>query len=255
MKSFFKLKLLFCAVYICSTVLIFAKDLIFPERLGHIPKSVLNSIKERGDEFLADLSDVLNEDINNIFILVDKEHSLPKSYVPYQLQELNTTPYYYVNKAGLRLTPQAEDALARMGRMAKKDGVSLLVSSAYRSYEYQAILFDRYSKQYGVKEAQRFSARAGTTQHQLGTVIDFGSISEEYAETKAGKWLHKNAGKYGWSLSFPKNYEHVTGYVWECWHYRYLGVKACNFQKKYFGDIQQYMLEFIDWWKTSGLEF
>lgn len=241
----------FFLIYIFIVFFVFAeKNLSFPEKIGHIPHAMLDLIKMREEEFLKDLQDVLKDDMHDLFILVDKEHHLSKSYVPYGLARLKSCSAYVINKDGLKLTSQTEKALFDMGMAAKKDGISLVVSSTYRTYEYQKALFARYTKQYGEKEAERFSARAGTTQHQLGTAIDFGSITTEYAKTKAGIWLAHNAGDYGFSLSFPQNYEHVTGYIWECWHYRYLGRKACNFQKKYFDDIQQYMLEFIDWWKT-----
>ena len=62
--------------------------------------------------------------------------------------------------------------------------------------------------------------------------------------------LAENAGDYGWSLSFPDGYEDVTGYRWECWHFRYLGIPAVEFQRKWFSDVQQFMLEFIHAWKT-----
>lgn len=104
---------------------------------------------------------------------------------------------------------------------------------------------------HGKKNTQSFSAPPGASQHQLGTVIDFGTITDAYADTAEGKWMLNNAWKYGWSLSYPKGMEHITGYNWECWHYRYLGVEACKFQKEWFGDIQQYMLEFIDLWKKE----
>ena len=100
-----------------------------------------------------------------------------------------------------------------------------------------------------MEEAERESARPGTSQHQLGSAIDFGSITDDFDETTMGKWLYANASKYGWSLSFPKNYEDITGYRWECWHFRYIGVPACQMQRKWFGNVQQYMLEFIDLWK------
>ena len=60
-----------------------------------------------------------------------------------------------------------------------------------------------------------------------------------------------HAGDYGWSLSFPAGYEEATGYEYECWHFRYIGEKAALFQKKWFGNVQQYMLEFIAAWKQS----
>jgi len=75
-------------------------------------------------------------------------------------------------------------------------------------------------------------------------------ITDEFAQTKQGRWLAANAGTYGWSLSFPDGYEDVTGYRWECWHYRYIGVEAVEFQRKWFSDVQQFMLEFIHAWRT-----
>lgn len=225
-----------------------------PHSIDNIPSRVLTKIKSDWQVFLQSLNDVLQDDKNDLFILVDKKHHLKKEFVPYDLVELKGNAFYKVNRAGHKLTPQAEEALMNMSRSAKKDGITIMVSSTYRTYEYQVNLFNRYAKQYGEKEADRFSARPGATQHRLGTVIDFGSISDEYAETKAGKWLYANAGKYGWSLSYPKGFEDVTGYKWECWHYRFIGVKACKFQKKYFEDIQQYLLEFIHWWKKNQIK-
>ena len=142
-----------------------------------------------------------------------------------------------------------EKALQVMAKAALEDGIKLLVSSTYRSYSYQEKLFARWVAIDGLEEAERESARPGTSQHQLGSAIDFGSITDDFDETSMGKWLYANASKYGWSLSFPKNYEDITGYRWECWHFRYIGVPACQMQRKWFGNVQQYMLEFIDLWK------
>ena len=134
-------------------------------------------------------------------------------------------------------------------RKCKKDGITLVVSSTFRSYDYQKMIYERNVKQMGKEAADRESAVPGTSQHQLGTAVDFGSITDDFAETKAGKWLEANAMKYGWSLSFPQGYEPVTGYRWECWHYRYIGIPACAFQEKWFKNVQQYMMEFIYAWK------
>ena len=91
------------------------------------------------------------------------------------------------------------------------------------------------------------------SQHQLGCAVDFGSITDDWGDTKMGKWVYQNAADYGWSLSFPREYEDVTGYMWECWHFRYIGIPACRFQKKWFSDVQQFMLEFIDAWKKQSV--
>ncbi len=214
-----------------------------------IPAALIEHINKHVPEFLNDLQRVLDSERNDMLILVDKHHRLPETFIPHQLIPLSNYRAYVINRTDLSLTKTAEAALQRMAEAARRDGVTLLVSSSYRSYRYQKNLFSRYVRESGEKEAERFSARAGTSQHQLGTVVDFGSITDAFAETKAGKWMYAHAAEYGWSLSFPKGYEAVTGYVWESWHYRYIGKEACAFQKKWFDDIQQYMLEFIDAWK------
>ena len=135
--------------------------------------------------------------------------------------------------------------LLQMVSAARADGVTLLFSSSYRSYEYQEAVYEREVKTYGQQAADRESARPGTSQHQLGTAIDFGSITDAFAGTRAGRWLAAHAREFGFSLSFPKGYEEVTGYRYESWHYRYITRPAAKLQKEYFDDIQQYLLEFL----------
>ena len=214
------------------------------------------SIPQGGEEiFLADLRKVLesekdfsSDDISPFF-LVDKKNFLPENYVPKNMIPLKKNDLYAITKNTLALRKEAYDALNRLAAAAKSDGVTLTVGSTYRSYEYQKNLFDYWVRVDGLEEAERESSRPGTSQHQLGLVLDFAPIEDEFAETKAGKWAEENAAKYGWSLSFPKGYEDVTGYRWESWHFRYVGIPAVQFQAKYFGDVQQFMLEFINAWK------
>ena len=207
-------------------------------------------------EFISDLKSVLDDDAQNpkddlpLLILVDKTHPLPDGYAPVRLIPLVKNDAFNVIRNDLSLRPEAYEALVAMGQAAKKDGVTLLASSTYRSYEYQKKVFERWVQIDGLAEAERESSRAGTSQHQTGLVIDFGSIDNTFANTRAGAWMRDHAESYGWSLSFPDGYEDVTGYRWESWHFRYIGKTACAFQKKYFGDIQQFMLEFIDAWKS-----
>jgi D-alanyl-D-alanine carboxypeptidase len=202
-------------------------------------------------EFLAELEGVLAADTDDLLRLVDKRHALPDGYAPKDLVPLVKNDAYGIGRNDLSLRSGAEKALREMARAAQKDGAYLVASSSYRSYEYQVQVYGRNVRQMGQAAADRESARPGRSQHQLGTVVDFGSITDDYAQTKAGRWLAENAAEFGWSLSFPDGYEAVTGYRWECWHYRYVGVRAARFQKKWFSDIQQFMLEFIHAWKTS----
>lgn len=209
------------------------------------------------DEFFADLEKIVAFDNASavhdlpLLILVDKSHHLSSTYEPVGLIPLVQNNEFTINRNDLFLRPEAYDALRALSRAALNDGIKLLVSSTYRSYSYQEKLFQRWIEIDGLEEAERESARAGRSQHQLGTAVDFGSITDDFAETKMGKWVYENAAAYGWSLSFPDGYEDVTGYRWECWHFRYIGVEACAFQKKYFSDIQQFMLEFLDAWNQN----
>lgn len=209
---------------------------------------------ENATEFLSDLQKVLDEakkfrgDDLSLYHLIDKKHSVSSDYVPRDLVALEKNDLFNINRNDLSLRPDCFEALKKMAVAAKNDGITLLVSSTYRSYDYQDKLFARWVKIDGLEEAERESARPGTSQHQLGAAIDFGSITDDFDETKMGKWMYQNASNFGWSLSFPKNYEDVTGYRWECWHFRYIGKTACDFQKKWFNNVQQYMLEFLNEW-------
>lgn len=211
------------------------------------------------DEFLSDLYNVLAEekkyrgDDLNLYYLIDKNHTVSSSYVPKDLVPLVKNEFYSINRNDLSLRPDVEKALREMAQASQKDGVRLLVSSTYRSYEYQENLFNYWVKVDGLEEAERESARPGTSQHQLGVAIDFGSITDDFGDTEMGRWIYRNGGKFGWSLSFPKLYEDVTGYRWESWHFRYIGVPACRMQEKWFCGVQQYLLEFIYLWKEYEL--
>ena len=232
------------------------------EKLNRVLLSMTDRCKAaipNGDpeEFLADLHRVLEVEKNfrtddlSLYFLIDKKHSVGSDYVPRDLIPVKGNELWNVSRNDLSLRPEAYAALEDLSRAALNDGIKLLVSSTYRSYQYQEGLFNRYVKQDGLELAERYSARPGTSQHQLGVAIDFGSITDDWGDTKMGKWVYDHAADFGWSLSFPQGYEDVTGYMWECWHFRYIGKEACRFQKKWFGNIQQFMLEFLDAWQNS----
>ena len=226
------------------------------QKMSGRAKEAICVTEENKAEFLKDLHAILEEektfraDDKSLFFLIDKKHTATSSYAPKDLVSLEKNRLFDLNKSGMKIRPEAYTALNEMAQAALNDGIRLLVSSAYRSYSYQENLFNHYVSVDGLEQAERESARPGTSQHQLGTAVDFGSISDDFDKTQMGQWVYKNAADYGWSLSFPKGYEDVTGYRWECWHFRYLGKNACRFQQKWFGGIQQFMLEFIDYWKN-----
>jgi D-alanyl-D-alanine carboxypeptidase len=208
-----------------------------------LPKSVRDRIVGEPRVFLHLLSQVLNEPAEYL-LLVDKKHLLSPSNVPADLVSLSAYPLP-VSRADLTLRKGIMPDVLAMAAAARADGVTLLFSSTYRSYEYQKEVYEREVKTYGQQAADRESARPGASQHQLGTAMDFGSITDAFADTKAGRWLAAHAEDYGFSLSYPKGYENVTGYRYESWHYRYITRSATRLQKEYFDDIQQYLLEFL----------
>lgn len=228
------------------------------QKMSARAKEAICVTEENKTEFIKDLYAILEEektfraDDKSLFFLIDKKHTASSSYAPKDLISLKKNSLFDLNKDGMEIRKEAYSALNEMAQAALNDGTRLLVSSAYRSYSYQENLFNYWVSVDGLEEAERESARPGTSQHQLGTAVDFGSISDDFDKTQMGQWIYKNAADYGWSLSFPKGYEDVTGYRWECWHFRYIGKNACRFQQKWFGGIQQFMLEFIDCWKNTN---
>jgi D-alanyl-D-alanine carboxypeptidase len=221
---------------------------------AEIPPDMARRIEEAavgGPALILDLLTCLNGD-PYLWTLVDKAHALGEGYVPADLAEL-TGGAYAVNRRGLLLRTAAVEALEEMAAAARTEGITLLASSAYRSYDYQVEVYNRNVRESGQETADRESARPGHSQHQLGLVVDFGSIDDSFAGTAAGRWMAKNSGRFGWSLSFPQGYEALTGYRWESWHYRYVGRDLCAFIDTYFDGIQQYALQFINAWNEASL--
>lgn len=179
-------------------------------------------------------------------VLVDKQNALAHDYVPPDLIPLSTYAGRLVlNRNDLSLRALIMPSLVAMVEAARLEGITLDLSSTYRSYAYQQGLFERWVRELGEAEAERVSARAGTSQHQLGTTVDFGSITLAFADTAAGRWLAANASRYGFSLSYPDGFEAVTGYSYEPWHFRYIGRDGTRLEAEFFGGVQQYMLEFL----------
>jgi len=180
-----------------------------------------------------------------LLALVDKQTALPADYVP---NDLISLPRYgdqlILNRDGLSLRAVIMPDVLAMVEAARQDGIQLDISSSYRSYTYQENLFQYWTNELGLEEAERVSARPGTSQHQLGTTVDFGSITPAFAQHPAGIWLAEHAGHYGFSLSYPDGYEAITGYSYEPWHFRWISRSGTFLEARFFGGVQQYFLEF-----------
>ena len=210
---------------------------------AQLPDDIQSGIRKSPSDFLKLMGTVLDQP-QDFFVLVDKHHPLEASYVPADLVNLKAYSVKTLWPHILLRKVVVPDMLA-MVRAARADGVTLTFSSGYRSFSYQQGVFEREVRMYGREMAERESAHAGYSQHQLGTAIDFGSISDAYEQTPEGRWVAEHAWKYGFSLSYPAGFEDVTGYRHESWHYRYITRAGALMQKRYFRDIQQYFLQFL----------
>jgi len=210
----------------------------------HIPQKFRATILSRRSEFLKRLEEVLDRP-PELLVLVDKSHGLNPEYAPRDLVSLNDHQVN-VSRGDLQVRTAILPDLLAMIESARSEHIELPISSAFRAYEYQQELYERNVAQLGREQADRESARAGSSQHQLGTTLDFGSITDDFGRTDAGQWLLENSWRFGFSLSYPEDLEPVTGYRHEIWHYRYITPEASLFCREFFGSIQHYLLEFLD---------
>lgn len=151
-------------------------------------------------------------------IIVNKTYSVPNSYQPQNPNEPLTG-----EKCNNCIDKEAMQAFKMMQSDATSLGLSIYISSGYRSYNYQENLYNRYVSNSGKEKADTYSARPGHSEHQTGTCFDLNSIDDSFANTDEGKWINENASFYGFIIRYPKGKESITGYQYESWHLRYVG--------------------------------
>lgn len=161
------------------------------------------------------------EATNDITILVNKYHKLPDDYEPDDLIDLSYKSGNYTYK----LRKEAALAFEKLSSAALIENVIFYPYSAYRSYETQNILYTRYKERDGEEAADTYSARPGHSEHQLGLAVDVRSNTLTSNLTASDyEWMLKNSYKYGFIIRYPKGKQHITQFIEEPWHLRYLGV-------------------------------
>jgi len=129
---------------------------------------------------------------------------------------------------GNGLTAETSAAFDAMRAEAASKGLDIYISSGFRSYASQVSIYNRYVASDGQAAADRYSARPGYSEHQSGLTFDLNSIDESFAYTPEGEWVRDNAHRFGFIIRYPQGKEGVTGYIWEPWHLRYLGVDTAT---------------------------
>ncbi len=159
-------------------------------------------------------------------LLVNKQNPLPDGYAP-----------TYTGSNGQSTTLQGEADAAAQNFLAacNAQGHNMYILSGYRSYNVQQNLFASYAASYGEARANTFSARAGQSEHQTGLAFDVGDANHSSYNLQTSmenlasiQWMMANCAEYGFILRFPKDKVDITGYQYEPWHYRYVGVAAAR---------------------------
>ncbi|MBO4396363.1 MAG: M15 family metallopeptidase [Eubacterium sp.] len=199
----------------------------------------------------ADEEDLLPHDISTILdpsksvpldtipesltVLVNRAFLLPEDYVPLSLTmpkiPFDTTVISEKNN----LRSEAATQIEKLFKDAKKKKIKLTGVSGYRSYARQKAVFEQSAIDHGREHADKYCALPGSSEHQTGLAIDVSSpeignvLEVGFADTKAGKWIEDNSYKYGFVVRYPKGKQKITGYNYEPWHLRYVGLDTAAY--------------------------
>lgn len=169
---------------------------------------------------------ISNDDASKIDVLVNKYHKLDENYEPSDLTIIDSKYASGTQK----LRKEAKIKFEEMASDMAKDNLKIYAGSTYRSFTYQKGLYDRYVKKDGFAAAETYSARSGYSEHQLGLAVDIVNGKWDYLSEndKEYDYLVKNSYKYGFILRYPRGSEYITGYMFEDWHFRYLGIELAT---------------------------
>ena len=183
--------------------------------------------------FYQNVITVSNPD--SMLVLVNKNYALSEDYEPSDLVLPNVLSTGYNPNQNIYLRKEAAIHLEQLFYAAQNEaGLTLLARSGYRSYQTQISLYDRYVSQNGTEKADTFSARAGHSEHQTGLAMDVTADSvnrqlvTDFGLTPEGIWLKENAHRFGYIIRYLEGREDETGYQYEPWHIRYVGVEAAT---------------------------
>ncbi len=166
-------------------------------------------------ETTSQQTEAVNVEVNDGITYIDgilianKTYALPSDYNP-------------------GVNSEAMAAFEEMQKVAYSEGCNIYISSGFRSYQRQEEIYNRYVSRDGKEEADTYSARPGHSEHQTGLAFDLNTIDDTFADTPEGRWVAENCHKYGFIVRYSKNKENITGYMYEPWHIRYLGVEKAT---------------------------
>ena len=186
------------------------------------------------------------KEINNfdLLMLVNKYNYVSNNFKPDNLVKVSK---FAVNNMYLNKT--CMEAFISLASDALKEGYNIRAISTYRTYDYQNNLYNKYAKKDGVDKADTYSARPGFSEHHTGLAIDVDNIKtnfNNFQDTDEFKWMQENAYKYGFILRYPSDKVDITGYMYEPWHYRYVGREIAKIIKEKNLTFEEYYYEYLD---------
>ena len=192
-----------------------------PQTQNAPPQSAVSSAGNGSSASSAPGGGASGKVMDRSLVLVNPAEKLPDWYRP-----------NLVDFSGIEMDASVEAPYIAMRDAAAKDGISLWISSAYRSDERQNKLFEQevelYQKTYPARSvaeafAERSVARPGCSEHATGLALDLNGVRDDFDQTPAFRWLDAHAQQYGFILRYPKDKQEITRIKYEPWHYRYVG--------------------------------
>lgn len=196
------------------------------------PDSKKNPPKDDNSDYGVPIKSTLTKDDGNLLVLVNKEYTISRDYYPTDMVDIDGS---LSTNQNLKVKRDAYTAYKNMLADAQKEGLNFCICSAYRSYELQESLYNNSLSQNGKAYTDKMFAYPGRSEHHTGYAIDVTSasmnwgLSQNYADYPDGAWIKKNCAKYGFIIRYPKGKEDITGYMYEPWHIRYVGVDVAEY--------------------------
>ncbi|MGM9899388.1 MAG: D-alanyl-D-alanine carboxypeptidase family protein [Bacilli bacterium] len=179
--------------------------------------------------------------LGNDLILVNPKYYMESSYIPTNLVEVKNVPYIKRNYETMKLDQTTLIAYEKMYFDASQNNIELIIFSGYRSFEKQLTIYMN-------NPNSRYIAYPGHSEHQTGLAIDISvesaGLTEHFENTKAFNYLKDNAYKFGFILRYPQNLESITGYLYEPWHYRYVGIDIATFIYQHNITLEEYLYNY-----------
>ena len=168
---------------------------------------------------------------DNILLLINKTHPLSSDYYPDDMVKIERNDPQVGTAEVKQMRAVAAEHFEDLLDAAEAAGYNIVLRNAFRSYSYQESLFNSYVKNNGEAAANRYSARPGESEHQTGLCADVGVPGKaltSFNGSKEAEWMAEHAHEFGFILRFPDGKEDITGYMFESWHFRYVGIEAAG---------------------------